>query len=65
MLAAHSWAALANAPVGIVASIKAAKAHLRAGATIFRRKHCLRRFDIRQGAASFRPPRLKKLHRID
>ena len=27
MLAAHSWAALANAPVGIVASIKAAKAH--------------------------------------
>ena len=27
MLAAHSWAALANAPVGIVASIEAAKAH--------------------------------------
>lgn len=27
MLAAHSWAALANALVGTVASIKAAKAH--------------------------------------
>jgi len=31
MLAAHSWAALANAPVGIVASIKAAKAHSASG----------------------------------
>src|SRR3954463_15883290 len=28
MLAAHSWAALANAPVGVVATIKAAKAQL-------------------------------------
>jgi hypothetical protein len=33
---------------------------LRAGATIFRRKHCLRRFDIRQGAASFRPPKAQE-----
>ena len=33
---------------------------LRAGAIIFRRKHCLRGFDIRQGAASFRPPQAQE-----
>ena len=33
---------------------------LRAGAIIFRRQHCLRRFDIRQGAASFRPPKAQE-----
>jgi hypothetical protein len=33
---------------------------LRAGTIIFRRKHCMRRFDIRQGAASFRPPKARE-----